>query len=55
MHFIMGVLSASPILTPPGLAACVLVLALSLLWRKQQIERSAHQVLDEDEKRISMF
>jgi hypothetical protein len=46
----MGILSANPILTPLGLAACVLLLAFSLLWRGQKAKRSEHQGLDEKRK-----
>jgi hypothetical protein len=42
----MGLLSSSTILTPLGLAACVLLLALSLVWRGQKTKRTEHQVLD---------
>jgi hypothetical protein len=46
----MGILSANPVLTPLGLAACVLLLALSLLWRGQKAKRSEYQGLDEKRK-----
>jgi hypothetical protein len=46
----MGFFSTSPILTPLGLAACVLFIAFSLLWRSQQAKRHEKPSLDEKGK-----
>jgi hypothetical protein len=51
----MGLLSTSPILTPLGLAACVLLIAFSLLWRGQKAKRTGYRSLEEKPKGIPHF